>query len=83
VDPLAALASLACLALPLLTLGYAISCALFPFGSCRKCSGTGKKRSPFGRSFRLCRRCEGTGRRVRIGRRAYDYFRTEHERGAR
>jgi len=62
---------------------YLAACAIFPFGNCRRCHGTGQRRSPTGRSFRLCRRCEATGRRVRIGRRVYDYFRNEYERGSK
>ena len=76
----AALASLA-------ILGYAafylVACAIFPFGNCRRCHGTGRRPSPTRRSFRLCRRCDATGRRVRLGRRVYDYLRTEHQRGSR
>jgi hypothetical protein len=81
---MATLALLASLAI----LGYAVcylgACALFPFGNCRRCKGTGKLRNPIARrTFRLCPRCDGTGRRVRIGRRVYEYFRSEHERGTR
>jgi hypothetical protein len=66
--------------------GYALwtilLAAVFPFGSCRRCDGTGKLRNPFARkTFRLCPRCDGTGRRVRIARRAYEYLRTEHAAG--
>jgi hypothetical protein len=71
----------------LLAAGYAayylIACALFPFGHCRRCHGTGRRPSPSGRHFRECRRCDGTGRRVRIGRRVYEYLRAERERGTR
>jgi hypothetical protein len=31
-------------------------------------------RSGSGRSWRKCRRCKGSGERLRIGRRAYNYF---------
>jgi hypothetical protein len=80
VDSLALLASLA-------TLGYAafylLMCAAFPFGNCRRCKGTGKLHSRlFTKAFRLCPRCGATGRRVRIGRRVYEYLRTEHARGS-
>ena len=58
-------------------------CAAFPFGHCRRCKGTGKLYSPLVRKiFRLCPRCDGTGRRVRIGRRIYEYLRTERDRGS-
>ncbi|WP_433215658.1 hypothetical protein ACQP00_06270 [Dactylosporangium sp. CS-047395] len=63
---------------------YLGACAIFPFGSCRRCDGTGKLRNPFSRRmFRLCPRCDGTGRRVRIGRRVYEHFRREHRNGTR
>nr|WP_232075849.1 hypothetical protein [Phytohabitans suffuscus] len=74
---------MSCLAPLVVTFGYVIACAAFPFGNCRKCAGTGKRRSRFGRSLRWCRRCDGTGRRVRIGRRLYELLRAEHERGTR
>jgi hypothetical protein len=58
------------------TLGYALTCLIWPFGNCRRCGGTGKIRSPFGgNSFRLCRRCHTTGRRVRLGRKAWKHWR--------
>lgn len=61
---------------------YVGQCAAFPFGHCRRCKGTGKLYSRIFRgTFRLCPRCDGTGRRVRIGRRIYEYLRSEHERG--
>lgn len=61
---------------------YLLMCAAFPFGNCRRCKGTGKRHNPFtGKSYRLCTRCAGTGRRVRVGRRLYEYLRTEHRRG--
>jgi len=80
VGTIAALASLTALGYAAY---YSLACAIFPFGNCRRCHGTGKRRSPSGRHFRECRRCEGTGRRVRIGRRVFTYLRTEHERGTR
>lgn len=58
------------------TLGYALTCLIWPFGNCRRCGGNGKIRSPFGsKSFRLCRRCHTTGRRVRLGRRMWKHWR--------
>jgi len=60
------------LALLAVTLGYAVACWIWPFKSCRKCDGSGKRRSPSGRAFRLCRRCDGTGRRLRAGRWIYN-----------
>ena len=60
------------LTLAAITVGYAVACWIWPFKSCRKCGGDGKKRSPSGRAFRLCRRCTGTGRRLRAGRWIYN-----------
>ncbi|MEU4218265.1 hypothetical protein [Actinoplanes sp. NPDC026623] len=54
------------------TLCYAVACWIWPFKSCPRCGGDGKRRSPSGRAFRLCRRCEGTGRRLRAGRWIYN-----------
>lgn len=51
------------------TLCYFLGCWIWPFVPCRKCSGTGRLYSPFGRAFRLCRRCSGTRRKIRVGRR--------------
>lgn len=62
---------LAVLALTALVI-YVGACAVWPFAGCRRCDGTGKRRSPSGRAWRDCRRCTGTGRRVRTGRRIYE-----------
>ncbi|TVT50735.1 hypothetical protein FNH05_15265 [Amycolatopsis rhizosphaerae] len=56
----------------IITLGYAWSCAVYPYKPCRSCRGFGHFRSPFLRVIRLCRRCNGTGRTLRGGRRAYN-----------
>lgn len=69
--------------LSLVTLGYAVKCWLRPFGACRKCDGTGKSRSPFGRAFGLCRRCHGDGLRLRVGRRIINNLRELHDKGTR
>ncbi|WP_433792135.1 hypothetical protein [Actinoplanes sp. CA-252034] len=64
---------------------YAVNCAIFPFGRCRRsrCEG-GRVYSRANRKvFRECRRCEGTGKRVRIGRRLYEYLRSEQKAGNR
>ncbi|RQX09015.1 hypothetical protein [Micromonospora arida] len=71
------------LAAAIATLCYALGCWLWPFGACRKCSGTGTRRSPFGRAFGLCRRCHGDGRRLRIGRRIINSLREIHGKGTR
>ena len=59
-------------ALIVITLCYTVACWIWPFKACRKCTGSGKRRSPSGRAFRLCRRCDGTGRRLRAGRWIYN-----------
>jgi hypothetical protein len=90
VTPLAATATtldtfvgLLCPVLTFATLCYGIGCWFWPFAACRKCSGTGKRRSPFGRAFGLCRRCDGDGRRLRIGRRIINSLRELHDKGTR
>jgi hypothetical protein len=57
------------------TFGYVLACAFWPFAACRRCEGAGKRRSPSGRAWRYCRHCHGTGARLRTGRRAWNYFR--------
>lgn len=52
--------------------GYAIACAVWPFARCKKCGGSGTRKSPSGRAFRFCRRCKSTGRRLRTGRRIFN-----------
>jgi hypothetical protein len=66
------------LVLPLIivTLGYIMACAVWPFTACRKCHGAGRHRSPSGRAWRYCHRCHGTGARLRTGRRIYNYLRS-------
>jgi hypothetical protein len=81
--PQTTLSGLLCLALVLVTFGYALGCWIWPFGACRRCKGTGKRRSPFGRAFGLCRRCGGDGRRLRIGRRIINGLRELHDKGTR
>ena len=66
------------LAAVIVTACYLLGCWLYPFGACRRCKGTGKRRSPFGRSFGLCRRCDGTGRTLRIGRHIINALREIH-----
>jgi hypothetical protein len=56
----------------LVALGYALSCAVYPYKACRSCRGVGQFRSSILRGIRLCRRCDGTGRALRAGRRAYN-----------
>jgi hypothetical protein len=67
----------------IITLGYALGCAIWPFGHCRRCKGIGKQRSPFSRHYRICRRCKGSGLRLRIGRRAWNWWVRVHDKGSR
>lgn len=69
----------AAMALLLVTLGYLFVCAVRPFGTCRRCQGTGRLGS---RIRRGCRRCHGTGLRIRAGRHAYNRLARIHRRGA-
>jgi len=83
-DPLAPAASLAALALAVVTAGYAVACAVAPWGRCRKCHGTGRKTAGRGRVTRAwCRRCDGVGRRVRAGRRVWTWINREYREGNR
>ncbi|GIM97527.1 hypothetical protein [Paractinoplanes toevensis] len=79
--PTASLSGLLILALLFATLCYGVGCWIWPFGACRRCKGTGKRRSPFGRAFGLCRRCGGDGRRLRVGRRILNSLRETHDKG--
>lgn len=56
----------------IITLGYAASCALFPYRTCRHCGGYGGFRSAILGAIRLCRACEGSGITLRAGRRLYN-----------
>ena len=71
------------LTLMIVTLGYALGCWLWPFATCGRCKGSGKRRSPFGLAFGLCRRCGGTGRTLRTGRRIINALRQLHDKGNR
>ncbi len=71
------------LALLIVTVCYALGCWLWPFGACRRCKGTGKRRSPFGRAFGLCRKCDGTGRTLRTGRHIINAVRELHDNGTK
>lgn len=51
---------------------YVGHCAIWPYAACRKCEGSGRRRSPSGRAWRTCRRCDGSGSRVRLGRRLWE-----------
>ncbi|MGW8846845.1 hypothetical protein ACWGNE_03605 [Streptomyces xiamenensis] len=57
----------------IITLCYLASCAVSPFGPCRRCNGFGFRitsdRAGRPKRGRGCRRCKGYGRRIRPGRR--------------
>lgn len=71
-NPLDSLTAPFTIVMILVALGYAWSCAVYPYKACRSCHGYGYFRSPFLRAIRLCRRCDGTGRTLRAGRRIYN-----------
>lgn len=52
---------------------YVIHCAIWPYAACRRCDGSGKRRSPNRRAWRDCRRCRGSGKRLRVGRVVWDW----------
>lgn len=61
---------------------HAVACALWPFRTCPRCNGTGKRVSPSGKRFGLCRRCGGSARRLRFGRVVWNYFRRSRDRAS-
>lgn len=67
-------ASALILILIVVTLCYIAACAYWPFTTCRRCDGSGRRRSPSGRAWRYCRRCDSTGIRLRTGRRIWNYL---------
>lgn len=67
IDPLTALA----LFVIVVTVGYILLCAVWPFTHCRRCRGAGRHRGPL-RGIRLCHRCQGSGLRLRWGRRVWN-----------
>jgi len=68
----------------LITLCYALACAVAPWGRCRKCDGYGRKRTRAGHITRTpCRRCGGIGLRVRVGRRVWEWIAREYRNGTR
>jgi DnaJ-class molecular chaperone len=67
----------------IVTIGYSIGCWIWPFRACRRCHGTGRRRSPSGRAIRLCRPCKGTGLRLRAGRWIYNTIRHLYKEGTR
>lgn len=81
--PHANLIGLALLTIAAVTLGYLAACWLRPFRRCRRCHGTGHRRSLILRAARACRRCDGTGEHLRPGRVALNYLRELHDKGTR
>ncbi|MFG1609497.1 hypothetical protein [Actinoplanes sp. NPDC049265] len=73
----------------LTALGYAAfyigACAISPWSVCRRphCANGRIYSRLFPKTFRECPRCNGTGRRIRIGRRVYEYLRSERKAGTR
>ncbi|MEV7228327.1 hypothetical protein AB0M79_15065 [Polymorphospora sp. NPDC051019] len=63
----------------IVTVGYGLVCWLRPFTACRRCHGTGHRRTLIGRTARLCRTCDGNGRRLRTGRRIANNIRELHD----
>ena len=63
------------LVLAVITLGYALTCVIWPFKACRRCDGTGKLRSPLIKAIRLCPRCNASGLKLRAGRKAFNAYR--------
>ncbi|WP_249714084.1 hypothetical protein [Rhizomonospora bruguierae] len=69
------------LILTIVTLGYLTACMIRPFRRCRRCNGTGSRRSLILRAGRTCRRCDGHGEHLRTGRVAINYLRELHDKG--
>ncbi|NJP34146.1 hypothetical protein HCJ94_19690 [Micromonospora sp. HSS6-12] len=63
------------------TVCYVGVCWWRPFRRCRRCDGTGRRRSLMLRARRACRRCDGTGEHLRPGRIALNYLRELHDKG--
>jgi Zn finger protein HypA/HybF involved in hydrogenase expression len=61
--------------------GYAVLCAVKPFGPCRRCRGAGEIERF--RKARPCPRCRGKRLRLRVGRRAHNAWRRTHQAGVR
>lgn len=59
--------------------GYAFACWFWPFTRCKKCEGTGKRKSPSGKAWRKCRRCKGSATRIRTGRLIFNWLHVTKE----
>ena len=62
----------------LVVASYALSCWRWPLTRCVKCDGKGKFARPDGRVWRECRRCKGSGKRIRVGRKAFNWWHARH-----
>jgi hypothetical protein len=62
---------------------YLLTCAIWPFGKCRRCNGEGKVKSPLGSAYRHCGRCQGSGLRIRLGRHVINHLRATRKAGDR
>ena len=65
------------------TLGYAAACSVKPFTTCKKCTGSGRRRTRIAHRWRACRPCKGSGLRLRIGRRIYNLLAHLYREGSR
>ncbi|WP_433388424.1 hypothetical protein [Micromonospora sp. KLBMP9576] len=74
-------AGLILLTLAAVTLSYLAVCWVRPFRRCRRCQGTGRRRSLILRTGRTCYRCDGNGEHLRPGRAALNYLRQLHDKG--
>ncbi|ACU34147.1 hypothetical protein [Actinosynnema mirum] len=71
-DPLTTIITTPALLITAITVGYLLTCAIWPFKRCRKCRGAGRHRSPVMRAYRTCGHCRGDGYRLRIGRHVWN-----------
>jgi hypothetical protein len=58
---------------------YYAACWFWPYTSCGRCGGGGRKRSPSGKNWRPCRKCKGSGTRLRTGRKIANWLRGERD----
>ena len=82
-DAVRVAASLLCPLLGAITIGYAAVCAVSPFGTCRRCAGTGRIGAGRGLRSRACRRCDAIGIRIRTGRHLFNEVMRAHRDGTR
>ncbi|MFI6907334.1 hypothetical protein ACIBKY_39170 [Nonomuraea sp. NPDC050394] len=66
----AATVTIVALLVTALVVGYRYSLKRHPYTDCRRCEGTGERRSRlFAHSYGHCPDCTGTGRKIRLGAR--------------